>query len=153
MATARKHCPEVEIASDWIVGFCGETEEDFAASVSLMEEVRFQSSYVFKYSPREGTPALKLEDDVPEDVKKARNQTLLDLQERISLEKNRARVGRVEEVLVEGPSKTIASRVTGRSRTHQLVHFPGDASLAGTIVQVKVAEATALSLKGERVQG
>src|SRR5579862_6774554 len=97
---ARERCPEVEFCGDWIVGFSGETEEDFEASLSLLEEVRFQHSYVFKYSVREGTPAMKLPDDVPESVKKERHARMSDAQERISLEKNRARIGQVEEVLV-----------------------------------------------------
>lgn len=146
---ARRFCPEVEIACDWIVGFCGETDADFEASVTLMEEIRFQSSYIFKYSPREGTPALNLDDDVPEEVKRARNQRLLDLQERISQEKNRGRVGGVEEVLVEGPSKTDATRLTGRSRQHKLVHFPSGADLAGKLVRVRVTGASGLCLQGE----
>jgi len=149
VAAARSCCPEVEFCGDWIVGFSGETEDDFAQSLSLLEEVRFQQSFVFKYSVREGTPAEKLPDDVPEEVKKARHARLAGAQEAISLEKNRGRVGLVEDVLVEGPSKSDPERLTGRTRTHRLIHFAGDAALIGTIVPVEVTRATALSLMGE----
>jgi tRNA-2-methylthio-N6-dimethylallyladenosine synthase len=145
---ARAACPEIEFCGDWIVGFSGESDEDFAQSLSLMEEVRFQHSYVFKYSVREGTPAEKLPDDIPEDVKKERHARMTELQEKIALEKNLERVGKIEEVLVEGPSKSDPSRLTGRTRTHRLIHFPGDAALIGTIAKVKVTGATALSLQG-----
>ncbi len=147
--TARRACPEIEFCGDWIVGFSGETEEDFEQSLSLMEEVRFQNSYVFKYSVREGTPAEKLPDDIPEDVKKARHVRISDLQERHSLEKNLARIGKIEEVLVEGPSKSDAAKLTGRTRSHRLIHFAGDVALVGTLVNVKVLSATALYLQGE----
>jgi tRNA-2-methylthio-N6-dimethylallyladenosine synthase len=147
--TARKFCPEIEFCGDWIVGFSGETDEDFQASLKLMEEVRFQNSYVFKYSVREGTPAQKLEDDVSEDVKKARHAELNALQEKISLEKNTARIGQIEEVLVDGPSKYDETRLTGRTRSHRLIHFPGDLSLAGKIISVRVTSATGLSLNSE----
>lgn len=148
---ARERCPEIEFCGDWIVGFCGETDEDFEASLSLMEEVRFQNSYVFKYSVREGTPAQKLEDDVPEPVKKERHARLSDLQEKISLELNTARIGGIEDVLVEGPSKDPA-RLTGRTRSHRLIHFPADLATVGMILKVKVTQATALSLIGDVVE-
>lgn len=148
--TARKRNPEVEFCGDWIVGFGGETEEDFVESLTLMEEVRFQNSYVFKYSVREGTPAQKLPDDVPEELKKERHARLSELQEKISAEKNRARIGGTEEVMVEGPSKH-GDRLTGRTRSHRLIHFAGPVSLTGQIVRVKVTGGTALSLQGEMV--
>jgi len=146
---ARGCCPEIEFCGDWIVGFSGETDADFEASLTLMEEVQFQFSFVFKYSVREGTPAQNLEDDVPEEVKKERHARLADLQERISLRKNQARIGGVEEVLVDGPSKHDPNRLTGRTRTFQLIHFAGGPELVGQIVKVKVKDATPLSLSGE----
>lgn len=151
VAEARTLCPEIEIASDWIVGFTGESDADFAQSLSLLDEVRPQSSYVFKYSVREGTPAQRLPDDVPEDVKKERHRVLSERQEQIALEKNRERIGVVERVLVQGPSKTDPGRLTGRSRTHRLVHFAGGPEWAGRFADVKITGATALSLTGERV--
>ncbi|MBE7464990.1 MAG: tRNA (N6-isopentenyl adenosine(37)-C2)-methylthiotransferase MiaB [Planctomycetes bacterium] len=150
IASARKLCPGIELASDWIVGFSGESDADFEASFELMAELKPQMSYIFKYSVREGTPAQRLPDDVPEEAKKIRHRRLLDLQEEISLEQNRASVGRVEQVLVEGLSKNDPTRLTGRTRTRRLVHFPGTADLAGSLVDVKIVSATGLSLLGER---
>ena len=151
VATARRLCPEIELATDWIVGFSGETDGEFTQSLGLCAEVRFQFSYVFKYSVREGTPAAKLPDDVPEAVKKARHQQLLHAQERISVEKNRGRIGQVESVLAEGPSKLDPGRLTGRSRTFRLVHFPGAEGLTGRYVDVRITGATGLALTGELI--
>jgi tRNA-2-methylthio-N6-dimethylallyladenosine synthase len=147
----RARVPGVEIASDFIVGFPGETDADFDRTVALMERVRFQGSFVFRYSPRPGTDAAKLADDVPEREKARRNAALLDVQERISREKNAARVGRRLEVLVEGPSKRDARRLAGRTDTNLIVHFDGDPSLAGRFVGVEIRSATALSLSGAMI--
>jgi tRNA-2-methylthio-N6-dimethylallyladenosine synthase len=146
--TLRREVPGVEIASDFIVGFPGETAADFDATAALLERARFQNSFVFKYSPRPGTDAAKLPDDVPEEEKKRRNQVLLDVQERISLEKNRERIGRRLEVLVEGPSKRDARKLTGRTDTHQIVNFEAGRDLAGRFASVEITGATALSLSG-----
>ena len=149
--SARRLCPEVEFCGDWIAGFSGETEDDFKQSLSLLEEVRFQHSYVFKYSVRGGTPAQKLADDVPEEIKKERHARLSEAQEAISLEKNRGRIGQIEDVLVEGPSKSDPAKMTGRTRTHRLIHFAAGAGLIGKIVKVSVTSATALSLTGTMI--
>jgi tRNA-2-methylthio-N6-dimethylallyladenosine synthase len=149
--TLRHEVPGIEIASDFIVGFPGESAADFDQTVALLERVRFQNSFVFKYSPRPGTDAAALADDVPEDEKKRRNQVLLDVQERISLEKNRARIGQRLEVLVEGASKRDARKQTGRTDTHQIVNFAAERDLAGRFVTVEIAGATALSLSGALV--
>lgn len=149
---ARKHCPEVEFCGDWIVGFCGEQEDDFGESLTLLKEVRFQNSYVFTYSVREGTPAQNLEDDVPLEIKKERHARISELQEKISLEKSLARVGQIEDVLVEGPSK-VEGKLSGRTRTHRLIHFAAGPDQIGKIVKVKVTAATALSLQGEMIDG
>ncbi len=150
VSSAREHCPGIEIVSDWIVGFSGETETEFEDSVTLMKEFRPQSSYIFKYSVREGTPAQNLKDDVSEEAKKDRLQRLMDLQEEISLEKYQESVGEVEKVLVEGPSKNNPERMTGRTRTNRLVHFPSGTESAGKFVDVRITAATAFSLRGER---
>ncbi len=139
----------VEIASDWIVGFPGETAEDFEKTVALMERGRFQGSFVFKYSPRPGTDAALLADDVSEDEKKRRNQVLLEVQERISSEKNSAKVGQRVEVFVEGPSKRNELRMTGRTDSNQIVHFAAGRDLTGRFVPVKLTSATALAFAGE----
>jgi tRNA-2-methylthio-N6-dimethylallyladenosine synthase len=144
----RAEVPGIELAGDLIVGFPGETDEDFARTVELMERVRFQNSFVFRYSPRPGTDAAGLPDDVPDEVKASRNQALLDLQARISLEKNRAQVGRRVEVLVEGPSRRDPSRMTGRTGTNQLVHFEAGRDLAGRFVQVDLVRASAVAFVG-----
>ena len=151
-ASLRDRIPRIALATDIIVGFCGETDAEFEETVRIMEEVRFQGSFIFRYSERRGTRAALEPDDVPEDVKRERNQILLGLQQRISLDLNRARIGTVEEVLVEGPSKLDPKRLTGRSRAHQIVVFAGslDEGLVGKLVPVRITNATALVLSGER---
>ena len=146
--TLRAQVAGIEIASDFIVGFPGETAEDFDQTVALMERVRFQNSFVFKYSPRPGTDAAALTDDVPEEEKKRRNQVLLDVQERISLDFNRRRIGTTMEILVEGPSKRDPRRQTGRTDTHQIVNFEAGRDLAGSFATVDITGATALALTG-----
>lgn len=142
-------CPDMEIHSDWIVGYPGETEADFQETVDFMERVKFAQSYVFKYSPRPGTLAADLEDDVSDAEKARRNQVLLEVQERHTRFYNERAVGTVQEVLVEGPSKRDASRFTGRTAHHRLVHFEtSDEDLIGSYVPVEIREAAAHSLLG-----
>ncbi|MEK7241607.1 MAG: tRNA (N6-isopentenyl adenosine(37)-C2)-methylthiotransferase MiaB, partial [Planctomycetota bacterium] len=145
---ARKLVPDIAIVSDFIVGFPGETEEDFEDTVRLMETVRFQNSYVFKYSPRPATKAAELPDDVPVELKKERNQRLLDAQSRISLEENKKRVGQIVEVLVEGPSKSNKKKLTGRTPQNQRVVFECPNTLKGELVKVRIEEATPRTLFG-----
>jgi tRNA-2-methylthio-N6-dimethylallyladenosine synthase len=146
--TLRSEIDGIEIASDFIVGFPGETGGDFDQTVALMERVRFQNSFVFKYSPRPGTDAAALPDDVPEDEKRRRNQALLNVQERISLDLNRGRIGRKLDILVEGPSKRDPRRQTGRTDTHQIVNFEAGRDLAGSFATVEITGATAVALSG-----
>jgi len=146
--TLRTRVEGIEIASDFIVGFPGETAEDFDRTVALMERVRFQNSFVFKYSPRPGTDAASLTDDVSEDEKKRRNQVLLEVQERQSLDLNRSRIGRKVEILVEGPSKRDPRRQTGRTDTNQIVNFEAGRDLAGTFATVEITGASATALFG-----
>ncbi len=145
---ARSLVPDITIASDFIVGFPGETEDDFEDTVSLVRDVRFQNCFVFKYSPRTGTAATELKDDVPEKTKKKRNQILLDLQDEISAELNREMIGESVEVLVEGTSKTDESRLTGRTRQNQIVVFSGSSSLLGKLINVDIVDSTVLTLFG-----
>lgn len=145
----RAAIPNVVLSTDIIVGFPGETEEQFQETLSLVEEVGYDSAYTFIYSPREGTPAAAMADNVPLEVKKERLQRLMDLQNRISLEKNLALEGQVLEVLVEGESKTNPDVLSGRTRTNKLVHFVGDKSLIGNFVHVRVTEAKTWTLRGE----
>ena len=154
---ARSLVPDITIASDFIVGFPGETEDDFEDTVSLMRDVRCQNCFVFKYSPRTGTAATELKDDVPEKTKKNRNQILLNLQDEISAELNREMIGKTVEVLVEGTSKTDESRLTGRTRQNQIVVFSlpeghsqagGPSSLLGKLTNVDIVDSTDLTLFG-----
>ena len=153
VAACREKIPGFALATDIIVGFSGETDAEFEETVQLMEELRFQGAFIFKYSEREGTRAADTyRDDVPEEVKRERNQILLGLMRRISTATLRERVGGVEEVLVEGPSKTDATRFTGRNRANQIIVFPAqnEDHLIGKLVPVKILDSTALVLVGER---
>jgi len=143
--------PDIEFASDFIVGFPGETEEDFQETVALLKEARFLNSFIFKYSTRPGTRAGKLKDDIPYSVKQERNKILLEVQSRISLEKNRAMTGKIVEVLVEGKSKNNPAKQAGRTRQNHIVIIESPDSLTGQFVKVKITDATALSLRGEVV--
>ena len=148
---ARRLIPEVTLASDFIVGFPGETEEDFRQTIDLVRRARFKNSFIFKYSPRAGTRAARLADDVPPAEKQRRNQELLAVQAQVSEALNREQIGRTVTVLVEGPSRRDPHRLTGRTPGDQIVCFPGTADLAGREVPVRIAEATALTLFGELV--
>jgi len=151
VCVARDLVPGIAVASDFIVGFPDETDEDFQRTAALVRDLRFQNSFVFKYSPRPGTRAARLTDDVPWEEKKWRNVALLDIQAAVNLEENRRFVGREVEVLVEGTSKRDPRRLTGRLRTNHIVVFEGSPELAGQLIKVRVTDATALTLAGDRV--
>ncbi len=144
----RKSVPHISLTTDLIVGFPGETDEDFAQTLSLVEEVGFDSAFTFIYSPREGTPAAKMENQIPEEIKKERIYQLIELQNKISAEHMDKLVGRTLEVLVEGESE---DGVVGRTRTNRQVYFPGSPDLIGQLTQVQVLEASTWTLKGEMV--
>ncbi len=145
----RAVAPDVAVHSDWIVGHPGETDEDFARTVELMERVKFAQSYVFKYSPRPGTVAADAADDVPEAVKSERNRILLEVQERHIETQHRRLCGSVQEVLVEGASK-VEGRLQGRTAQHRIVHFDSDDhALAGRYLPVRITQALGHSLLGE----
>ena len=148
IALARETVPGIAIASDFIVGFPGETEAEFEETAALVREVRFQNSFVFKYSARPGTAAAKLADDVPWEEKKRRNLALLKIQSAINLEENRKFIGAEVEVLVEGASRRDPRRLTGRLRTNQIAVFEGPESIAGQLVRLHIQSATALTLAG-----
>jgi tRNA-2-methylthio-N6-dimethylallyladenosine synthase len=145
---ARRLMPDITIAGDFIVGFPGETDRDFEETIRLMKAVRFQNSFIFKYSPRPGTPAAALADDVPLEVKKQRNQKLLKLQSEISVEENRKQVGKTVEVLVEGPSKNDQRRLVGRTPQNHIVVFEGRPDLRGGLAGVEICDSTSLTLFG-----
>lgn len=147
----RELIPNAVITTDIIVGFPGETEEEFQETLSLVEEVRYDAAFMFMYSERAGTEAATMADRLSVPEKKERLQRLIDLQNRISREKNEARVGSVEEILVEGLDKGKADVVFGRTRGNLLVTFPGDESLRGEVVPVRIVKAGTWTLEGERV--
>jgi tRNA-2-methylthio-N6-dimethylallyladenosine synthase len=143
--------PNAVLTTDIIVGFPGETQEQFNDTLSLVREVGFDSAFTFIYSPRTGTPAAEMEDNVPESVKKERLQQLNQLIIELSYKGNKDLRGQVVEVLVEGVSKNDAAVLSGRTRTNKLVHFRGDESLSGSFVLVKINETTTWYLSGEQV--
>jgi len=149
----RAAIPDVVLTTDIIVGFPGETEAQFEETLSLVEEVRFDSAFTFIYSPREGTPAAEMADDVPYEEKQRRLVRLNELIARLSLESNRRLAGQTVEVLVEGASKTKAGVLSGRTRTNKLVHFEGPEEWIGQFVQVRITEPLTWYLRAEAVAG
>lgn len=143
--------PNVVLSTDIIVGFPGETDEQFEETLSLVEEVRYDSAYTFIYSPREGTPAAVMEDNVPMEVKKERLYRLNELMAKISLEQNQKLHNQVVEVLVEGESKNNPNVLAGRTRSNKLVHFVGDKSLIGQFAHVRITDVKTWTLHGEIV--
>ncbi|MGO4273893.1 TRAM domain-containing protein, partial [Paenibacillus sp. TAF58] len=143
--------PDVVLTTDIIVGFPGETDEQFDETMSLYEEVGFDFAFTFIYSPREGTPAADMEDNVPMEVKKQRLYRLNELVNKHSKASNESLLGQTVEVLVEGESKNNADVLAGRTRTNKLIHFTGDKSLIGQMVEVEVTHAQTWILKGEIV--
>ena len=139
--------PGMALSTDIIVGFPGETEEDFQMTVDALKEIQFDMAFLFKYSVRPGTPAEKLGDDVPKAEKERRHQILLDLQNAITLEHNQASVGKTVEVLVEGPSVGNQERWAGRTRENKLAVFSPGTWKFGDIATMTVQEATAYTLR------
>ncbi|HEY1922920.1 MAG TPA: MiaB/RimO family radical SAM methylthiotransferase, partial [Tepidisphaeraceae bacterium] len=168
---AREFMPDVSVASDFIVGFPTETEEDFTATMNLVQESRFKNSFIFKYSPRPGTTAIdRFKDDIPEETKRRRNNELLAVQQKASEQFNRELVGQTVEVLVEGESKLVARReapangvelgwlkpkpksetqLVGRTRGDQIVVFDGPPTLKGQLTKIKITKAQSLTLFGQ----
>jgi len=143
----REAIPDLALGTDIIVGFPGETEADFEETLAVVEEVRYDSAFTFIYSPRRGTDAAAMTDQVPEAVKHERLERLVEVVQRIAAEKNAERVGGVEEVLVEGPSRTDIALLRGRTRRNTTVNFTGSAQ-AGELVHVVVEGATSTTLRG-----
>jgi len=145
----RRSCPDISITSDVIVGFPGETDKDFQETIDMMNEIRFDNLFSFKYSERQGTAALRMDGKVSEPLKLERLKILQALQETHTLEKNRAMEGRREEILVEGFSKNCREDVMGRTSMNKIVNFGGPGDLIGKIVSVFIKEAYLHSLRGE----
>ncbi|MFH1418226.1 MAG: tRNA (N6-isopentenyl adenosine(37)-C2)-methylthiotransferase MiaB [Planctomycetota bacterium] len=166
---ARSVMPDISLAGDMIVGFCGETEDDFQRSLDLLRLARYKNCFVFKYSPRPGTKAVaRLQDDVPEEVKRRRNSEMLSLQAEISMDNHRAMFGQTVEVLVEGrskaalkelgtvgqdengraPSGPFSGQLVGRTRGDQIVVLDGKPEMIGRFVRVRITAATPYTLQG-----
>ena len=147
----RKAVPDIAISTDIIVGFPGETEEDFEQTLSLVRSVKYDSAFTFLYSVRQGTPAAEYEDQIPEEVKHQRFDRLVDAVNADSAEKNAAYKGRIERVLVEGVSKKNENTLTGRTEGFKLVDFEGGRELIGQMVNVEITEGKTFSLTGKIV--
>ncbi len=147
----REACPDMALSSDFIVGFPGETDADFEDTLSLVRQVGFDSAYCFNYSPRPGTPASRVEDDVSDTVKNARLQQLLALMRESSYTRYRLQVGKVVHILVEKASRT-AGDMQGRTPDFKIVHFKGHARQKGQILPVKITRAYGQSLRGEQIK-
>ncbi|HKM28067.1 MAG TPA: tRNA (N6-isopentenyl adenosine(37)-C2)-methylthiotransferase MiaB [Anaerovoracaceae bacterium] len=148
----KKAVPGITISTDIIVGFPGETEADFEDTLALVKEVEYDFAFTFLYSIRKGTPAEKFEDQIPEDVKHERFNRLVEVVNDIGAKKNVAYEGRIEKVLVEGPSKTNSKTFTGRTDDFKLVNFKGSSDMVGKIVDVKIVEGKTFSLEGEVIE-
>lgn len=147
----REARPDISLTTDIIVGFPGETEEEFEDTLKLVEAVNFDSAFTFMYSKRKGTPAAEYDDQIPEEIKHDRFDRLVETVNRCAADRNARFVGQITPVLVEGVSKSDEGCVTGRNPQNKIVNFPGDASLTGTIVNVKISEAGTFSLVGKMV--
>ena len=145
----REALPEASLTTDLIVGFPGETEEDFEALLDFLREIRYDSAYTFLYSKRSGTPAATMENQVAEDCKKRRLKELMEVQNRISREINESLLGKAVEVMVEGPSKNDGGIWTGRTRTNKIVLWEHRGEAPGDFVQVRITQPQTWVLKGE----
>ncbi|MBU6469002.1 MAG: tRNA (N6-isopentenyl adenosine(37)-C2)-methylthiotransferase MiaB [Betaproteobacteria bacterium] len=142
-------CPEISITSDFIIGFPGETEEDFQATLNLINHVEFDGSYAFIYSPRPGTPAAKLLDNVSEEQKKQRLAKLLQITDSAHIHFSNNMVGTTQDVLVDGFSKRDTNQLRGKTANNRVVNFIGNSRLIGQIIPVKITAIAHFSLRGE----
>ena len=150
VASLRAAQPAMAFSTDVIVGFPGETDQDFEETRRICREVDYDMAYIFKYSVRTGTPAATMPDQVPDEVREERNRVLLEDLRAGSLRRSQALVGTVQEVLVEGPDKT-GLRYTGRTRGNRATVFEAAPRLVGTLVQVEVTRASVSTLYGDLV--
>ena len=143
----RAAIPDLALTTDIIVGFPGETARDFGETLEVVQEVGYDGAFTFVYSPRQGTEAATMTEQVPDEVKKERIERLVELVQQVAVARNLERVGRVEEVLVEGPSRTDPSVLRGRTRRNTTVNFAGT-SAPGSLVEVRIEDATSTTLRG-----
>jgi tRNA-2-methylthio-N6-dimethylallyladenosine synthase len=141
--------PGIGITTDIIVGFPGETENDFEETLSLAREVEFDNAYIFKYSPRRDTPAAEMPDQVPQEIREERNHRLLETVNEIGARKYENFIGRQTQILVEGPSKKNAARMSGRTRCNKIVLFDGAERHRGQIMDLKITRAGSFTLYGD----
>ncbi|MDD3050674.1 MAG: tRNA (N6-isopentenyl adenosine(37)-C2)-methylthiotransferase MiaB [Candidatus Cloacimonetes bacterium] len=146
----RAEMPEIAITTDIIAGFPGETENQFLNTYRYMEMIEFDYAFTFKYSPRTGTKAADFINQIPEEIRLERLQRLIELQEKITLKKYQEQIGKIKEIYVEGISKKSEDEVSGKSRDFKITVFPGDKTLIGSFVKVKITDATGWTLRGER---
>src|SRR5919201_1554223 len=146
-AERRGAIPDLALTTDIIVGFPGETEDDFRETLEVVQEVGFDGAFTFVYSPRAGTEAAAMPEQIPEDVKRARIERLVDVVQRVAHDRNRERIGGVEEGLVEGPSRTDSTLLRGRTRRNTTVNFSGTAA-PGELVDVQIQGASSTTLRG-----
>ena len=151
VAELREAIPDLALTTDVIVGFPGETENDFLETLEVVEEVGFDGAFTFVYSPRTGTDAAAMEDQVPDAVKRERIERLVELVQRVAAGRNAERVGKIEEVLVEGVSRTDAQLLRGRTRRNTTVNFSGEAA-PGELVSVTISSATSTTLAGAQLE-
>jgi tRNA-2-methylthio-N6-dimethylallyladenosine synthase len=150
VAELRAAIPELALTTDIIVGFPGETEDDFRETLEVVEEVGYDGAFTFVYSPRAGTEAAAMPEQVPDELKRERIEKLVEVVQRVAAERNAGRVGMVEEVLVEGPSRTEPELLRGRTRRNTTVNFSGDAA-PGELVSVAIVSATSTTLAGAQL--
>jgi tRNA-2-methylthio-N6-dimethylallyladenosine synthase len=146
----RAAVPDLALTTDIIVGFPGETEADFCETIEVVEEVGYDGAFTFVYSPRQGTEAAAARDQVPDELKRERIERLVEVVQRVAQQRNQERVGRVEEVLVEGPSRTEPSLLRGRTRRNTTVNFAGPAQ-PGELADVLIESATSQTLHGKQL--
>ena len=145
----RNERPGIAITTDIIVGFPGETEEDYAATRALTDEVGFDNAFVFRYSPRQNTPAATMEEQVPESVKESRNKDLLDVVNKHVARYLDSLIGSPVEILCEGASRNNPARLTGRTRTNKIVVFEGEPAHIGQLFDVRIDRASSSTLYGK----
>ncbi len=145
----RNRIPDAAITTDIMVGFPGESEEDFEETVDVVRKVQFDQAFTFIFSPREGTPAAEMKEKIPQEIKKKRFSRLVELTKKTALARNKAMVGMELEILVEGKSKKDSQILRGRARSNKVVNFKGDSSLVNQFVKVRIVEAYPFHLRGE----
>jgi tRNA-2-methylthio-N6-dimethylallyladenosine synthase len=152
VARIRKTIPGVSLTTDILIGFPGETEEDYRLTLELMQQVRFEDAFTYRYNPREGTRAFELGDDVPESLKQERLSEVIDLQRRISREVKKRKLGRVVEVLIEGVSKKNAAELLARTEGDEMVVFPGSTRRIGTFARVHLRSLQGSTFRAESIE-